>query len=718
MEFSRRRWFVSAVLLLGGGALAQDSRKVEARRDAAIDAAVEDAETIYVVATRTKKGRLDVPNHVALVTSREAAEERLAKTFVDGIRGEPGVMIQKTSAAQSSPFLRGLTGYHTLLMVDGVRLNDSVLRGGPNDLWSTVDGWSVASTELVLGPASVLYGSDAVGGAANVLPKRRTDYSKDSAWDRRVILRGATGEHSLLFRLENEGNVGRDFGFFIGGTYQPVGRTDAGGGTGPQPNTGYENLGADAVFDFRLDDHWSLRATGQTFDVSDAWRTHSTTSGVTFAGTAAGTDQRRVLDFRRDLAALTIAGEDLGGFVDTARFQVSYQEFDEREDRVTSSGARTWQGFDVATVGLTAQFTSKTSLGTFAYGVEWYHDDVDSFRDNFNSMGVATAPSVQGPVGDDASYDLVGVYVQDDVALGERFNLILGARFTYAAAEAENVALNGASSTTAGAPIDEDWTSLVGSARFNYRATDEVSVYGGASQGFRAPNLSDLTRLDIARSGELEQPEPGVDPEDFLSFEIGLKADWKGLTFDGALFHTILDDVIIRQPTNVMVGPNVVVLKKNDGDGHVQGVDVGVGYRFDDHWSARGRFTWQDGRLDQYATSAPVLTEEPLSRLAPLQGAASVRWQTSDGKFWVEPSVVAVTRQDRLTSADLRDTQRIPPNGTPGYVLFGVHMGARVCESVTLFGGVDNVFDHEYRVHGSGSQEPGLNAVLGMIATF
>jgi hemoglobin/transferrin/lactoferrin receptor protein len=78
-------------------------------------------------------------------------------------------MLQKTSYGQGSPFLRGFTGFRTLLMVDGVRLNNAVFREGPNQYWNTVDPWSVDRYEVVLGPASVLYGSDAVGGAVNAL---------------------------------------------------------------------------------------------------------------------------------------------------------------------------------------------------------------------------------------------------------------------------------------------------------------------------------------------------------------------------------------------------------------------------------------------------------------------------------------------------------------------------------------------------------------------
>ena len=89
----------------------------------------------------------------------------------------PSVMVQKTGYGQGSPYLRGFTGFRTLMMVDGIRLNNSTFRDGPNQYWNTVDPWSVARYEAVMGPASVLYGSDAVGGAVNALSFAPPDWS-------------------------------------------------------------------------------------------------------------------------------------------------------------------------------------------------------------------------------------------------------------------------------------------------------------------------------------------------------------------------------------------------------------------------------------------------------------------------------------------------------------------------------------------------------------
>jgi hemoglobin/transferrin/lactoferrin receptor protein len=683
-------------------------------RDAALDDAIEDFETIVITATRTPRPILTSPASVYTKTNDQIILEDLSRTFVDSLRYTPGVTIQKTSYGQSSPYLRGLTGYHTLLLVDGIRLNDSVLRSGPNELWATIDAYSVDKYELVLGPSSVLYGSDSMGGTVNVFPRARHDDSCCYDCDRRLIARYSSAENAITYRAEVEGNVTDRFGFLIGGTEAEFGDLYAGGDVNEQPFTGYGLHALDGTFDFKLTNKWNLRLLGQAISLDDVERTHQTIHGISYNGTTIGTDLRRRFDFERELSAVTLDGHDLGCAIDRARLQVSYQHYGELQDRIRANGVRNVDAFDVHTLGLVANASSKTRIGYLTYGVDYYHDRVDSTRDNYNAMGTLTGHGVQGVVGDDSSYDLLGAFIQDEFSLGNCWSIVAGARFTYAAVESDHVA----DPVLGDIPIEDDWANVVGSARVVYRPTKCSSIYGGVAQGYRTPNLSDLTRLDIARTNELEVPSPDLDPEHSLSFEIGGRTEGR-FSVEGAYFFTLLDDIIIRRPT-AMVGPGgeTVVIKDNAGEGHVQGIDVAASYRISKNWIARVTGTWQDGQLSQYPTSGPQLVDEPLSRMAPLQGSAQVRWHTADERFWVEARGLFVNQQTRLTTADQNDTQRIPPGGTPGYVVFGLHAGARLNNCVTLFGGVDNVLDKNYRVHGSGVQEPGINAMLGVEMKF
>ncbi|MEZ5327834.1 MAG: TonB-dependent receptor [Verrucomicrobiales bacterium] len=126
---------------------------------------------------------------------------------------------------------------------------------------------------------------------------------------------------------------------------------------------------------------------------------------------------------------------------------------------------------------------------------------------------------------------------------------------------------------------------------------------------------------------------------------------------------------------------------------------------------------WNDGRADTFPTSSPISEEEPISRLLPPTGVIGIRWETSDD-FWLEMSSQLVGKQDRLNTQDRADTQRIPAGGTPGYTLLNVRAGRQVTEDFLLTAAVENVTDEEYRAHGSGQNEPGINFVMGGAFSF
>jgi hemoglobin/transferrin/lactoferrin receptor protein len=88
-----------------------------------------------------------------------------------------------------------------------------------------------------------------------------------------------------------------------------------------------------------------------------------------------------------------------------------------------------------------------------------------------------------------------------------------------------------------------------------------------------------------------------------------------------------------------------------------------------------------------------------------------VRCQTDNATYWIEGVCDAAEKADKLSADDVRDTQRIPPGGTPGYAVFGTRVGAQVTANLALTLGVENIFDQDYRIHGSGVNEAGRNFV-------
>jgi hemoglobin/transferrin/lactoferrin receptor protein len=97
---------------------------------------------------------------------------------------------------------------------------------------------------------------------------------------------------------------------------------------------------------------------------------------------------------------------------------------------------------------------------------------------------------------------------------------------------------------------------------------------------------------------------------------------------------------------------------------------------------------------------------------------AGLRWQRSDGRYWIELVGDAASKADKLSADDKRDTQRIPPGGTPGYAVGHVRTGTMLGSGVTLGLAVENVLDEDYRIHGSGVNEPGRNMILTASCEF
>ena len=137
---------------------------------------------VVITATRSEISLFDAPYSVDTVQPNRFDSNRQYKSLTDALKDVPGVMIQKTASGMGSPYLRGFTGFRTLLLFDGIRLNNSIMRDGPNQYWNTIDQNVVDRLEVIRGPSSVLFGSDAIGGTVNVISRRKKDFLDGCDW--------------------------------------------------------------------------------------------------------------------------------------------------------------------------------------------------------------------------------------------------------------------------------------------------------------------------------------------------------------------------------------------------------------------------------------------------------------------------------------------------------------------------------------------------------
>ncbi|HLA26921.1 MAG TPA: TonB-dependent receptor [Syntrophales bacterium] len=662
---------------------------------------------IIVTATRSEQDIFKVPYSADIVTSKDIQERQLSRTLPESLKEIPGVMVQKTSFGQGSPYIRGFTGYDTLLLIDGIRLNNSVFRSGPNQYANTIDPLSIERVELVKGPSSVLYGSDAIGGTVNA-------FTVDPGPNKnRVFYRFSTAEESNTGRLQLSNNIG-DLWAIAGGSLKDYGDLHAGGSVGTQPHTGYNEQDYDLKFQYYLGDDSSLTFAHQKVNQDDVWRTHTTIYGISWKGTKVGDEKERKHDQDRELTYLQYKADNLNSFIDNLQISLSYHRQEEERFRVKKDKTSDFQGFDVGTSGLLTQLTSKTSMGILTCGLDYYEDRVDSFSRSFKADGSFNKAGIQGPVADDSSYKLLGIYLQDAKSFSEKLDIILGARYTYAKVEANKVE---DPVTKKQISLSDNWDNVVGNIRFSYLPDRDKSwnLYGGVSQGFRTPTLADLTMLDDT-SG-VETPSLGLKPEKYIVYELGLKRkkdDWQAsLTF----FYTDIEDMIVASPTGNLINGIPEVRKDNVGDGFVQGVELAGSYLFFADWLLFGSFVWTEGEVDQFLPSGEKV-RKPMTKIMPATFKTGIRYDNKTYNFWVETDIVTAAKADKLSLKDQSDTQRIPPGGTPGYTVLNFRSGIIINKSIRCTLALENITDEDYRIHGSGVNEPRRNLVGSMAYEF
>jgi hemoglobin/transferrin/lactoferrin receptor protein len=667
--------------------------------------APQQAEDVVITATSFAEDVMAVPYTSNTLTADDM--KGTARSLAEATKKLPSVMLQKTAYGQSSPYIRGFTAFHNKMLIDGIPLNFAGMRSGPNQYWSTVDMYSVERLEVVRGAGSVLYGSDAVGGLVQAFTKKAPEFD-GQAMHSSTTARYATAEESYVGRTDFSMSSGNDWGLYGGFTSYHF--NDLTAGSGLLPETGYSQFAGDIRYDMKLNDDFDLTVAAQSMRQIDVPRTHKTVDAVSYQGSDVGSELQRDHDQRRDLVYAKL------GF-DKGSITLSMQDHIESRDRIRTGDRRDIQGFDLRDIGLSARFeTGYMGDHQLSYGTEIHRQSADSYKTSGTVSNPFISTSIQGPIGDDATYDSTEAYIQDKWVLSDNSDLISGIRisnFKLSADRVENP------NTGAVMNMDGSWNAITGSIRNNYYLSDDVSVYGGISQGFRAPNLSDLTS-DIEDS-VAEVPTPDLDAENFLQFEVGIKGRTDKLSYNAALYNTAIENMIVRSPTgNLLPDLTPEVAKSNVGKGYIRGVEFDLNYDLTDALSLFGMASWQDGAVDQYADAedASTLSREPTDRLMPTSMTAGLRWTSASKDFYAEAWAWSMGDADKLSFRDQADTSRIPAGGTPGFTIFGISGGMQLSDNTNWTLALENLTDEDYRIHGSGVNSPGFNVITTFTLSF
>jgi hemoglobin/transferrin/lactoferrin receptor protein len=458
----------------------------------------------------------DTATAAMLVTARDQSEWRARPlaTLGNALDSSPGVLVQQSTYGQVSPFLRGLTGYQVLNLVDGVRFNNATFRSGPNQYLAFIEPSQAQRLEALLGPTGAQYGSDGLGGTINVLT------STPRFGSRKFSFHGEAQTHAASADAGGGGSLKFTLGaprlaLLLGGSWQRHNDLRAGDGadsrhvfnrffglsaeriralTGVrQQDTGFTQHGWHAKLAARLHDTQSLTL----------WYQQGTLEGVRGYKDLWGGLGRLRSDFApQELQFFYARYEKLQlGWLDslTGTFSLNSQRDGTVRQNLRTTDRVTTDDNLVNVFGYAVQATTHVAnRHALVFGSELYREQLRASRVEFEPV---TNSSVQKralyPSG--SRYTTLGLFAQHSAEWWQgRLRANVGGRYTHIGFKT----FADRNRTTAGTSLGvndeaESFQDATFNATLTWRVSARLNLHALTGRGFRAPNLNDLGALGL-----------------------------------------------------------------------------------------------------------------------------------------------------------------------------------------------------------------------------
>ena len=686
-------------------------------------------------ASRIREDIRDVPQSVTIV-DQQTLERRQVRTPVQALSEETGIWGVNV-AAQGTPIIRGQMGNRVLYLWDGVRINNGALFSGPNGFFNQFPLGALDRIEVIRGSGSVQYGSDAMGGVINLLPKRAA-FSDHLATGGDLTSRYGTNDHETTEMMDYHASTDR-LAVAAGVTWQDVGDYH-GPCVGTLPNTGFNTRGGYADVAWRP-------AADQVLHLSWIYnRRDDVESYIQSKLNASGVPRIFSPLEERGIVKLDYTLSRLGTWSDELKAYTYYQYYDSRRDKTVESAkdfavTRTDTNQDV--LGFGVQNLLERGKLKLVYGSDYRTEDLAS------TLGLRTTTKAKGSVAEsepagntpDGSYDVFDTFATLFYRPIEPLLLTVGGRFENTRIHSEPVAsdvIPNAGYDLASLNLDKSWQSFTWNTGAVYSFTRELDLALDIGSAFRAPTYSDLLSAGtpVYSSKTASVPSPDLDPEQSINFELGPRYHSKSFTSSLAAFYSRLDNMVTSVNSGTVTIPGqgefIASHKANTGEAYITGVEMDASYDCGAGWSVFGNATYtygQDTSLD-----------DPLRFIPPLHGKLGLRYEAPSGRWWVELVEIMAGRltrhalNDELDAGFSTDPAYGSPSATnpplrsdyeiPGFAVTALRGGLRVWQQAerrldfTL--DLNNLFDTSYREAYAQQQlvAPGFGAVVGAKLTF
>ncbi|MEY4930771.1 MAG: hypothetical protein RI909_1495, partial [Bacteroidota bacterium] len=611
-------------------------------------------QNVVVTAKRQEELSTEVAQSVTVVP-HEQLLQNAPRTTPEALMNQTGIWVQKTNHGGGSPIIRGLVGNQVLLLVDGIRLNNSTYRYGPNQYLNTIDPGLVERIEAIRGSGSVLYGSDALGGVVHVISKTPSFSLDKTSVSGSILSKWMSGGMEKSGRAELEIRSKR-IAFQGGFSERHFGALLAGGDLGTLSPTGYNERAGNAKLLVRTGSSGLLTASFQQLTQFDVPRYDQVSQG--------GYSVYKFDPQQRQLSYVKWETTSKSPWVQTFRLTGSFNRSVEGLfSQKTNSPIVRKQRDEVSTTGFIAEVISNPSTHWNAQsGIEYYVDKVGSDAVNLNTI-THEATAIRGSYADGSIASNLAIFTNHQVDW-KKFQFSSGLRFNTVMVAVEDA-------TFGNQKINP--SAWVGNLGVMYEIAPWMRAVLSGNTGFRAPNVDDMSKFGAVEATVFEIPSANLSPEKSFTLETGLK--FNGQKYSGAItaYQAQLSDLIDRvkstyQGSTTYEGKNVYQ-KQNVGEATVKGFEAEGEVSILSAMSMYGSLTYTHGDNKT--------KQEPMRRIPPLFGRVGVHYRNRMG-WWLKAEVAMAGEQNRLAAgdkSDVRISSRLEDGVMPGWTCLHVYAG-------------------------------------------
>ena len=706
--------------------------------------------TELMIVGRANESITNTITQIEMIDAKEI--ERLgAQNAADVLQNSGDVYVQKSQYGGGSPVLRGFEANKLLLVVDGVRMNNAIYRNGHLQNAISVDHNSLQNVEILYGPGSLIYGSDALGGVIHfrtITP----NFTRSSASQHQgkfytsynTVNNGLSAH--LDFSIANRNLFSytsishNSFGDLKMGTYnRPEDYPDF----GLRPNYVATNNSIDTILS-NPNPELQVGSGYNQWDLQQklGWKISPNLLGrINFQYSESSNIPRydalleksngmlRYAEWnygpqKRLLISPTLEFNAQKGWFDKAILIMAYQKID--EDRITrnfESADRSFNEEDVNVTSATIDL-NKSLGGSFfiQYGIDFQHNHVDSkalSKDIFTGT-VANTILSRYPDGSSTLWNMGGYFKGNWYSTNENWNISAGIRQSF-----QQIKLNYIDTEIFQWPafyyegIESNSQSFVWNLQAKY-SQDWYKLIGSIGTAFRAPNIDDLAKIRV-KNTEITIPNPDLKPEQIINFEMGGQVTKGNHTVQTTVFSSILSDAIVRSSFTLPSGEMIYVLDTdsllvtaniNSDKARIFGFSIGWNTQWTTNWSSELKYNWTRG----YTIEKHTTENTPLGHIPPAFGRGSISYMAD---VWEINLATLFNAKKRIENfgGSVDNPELSTPEGSLAWYIFS--LDTKIHWRKSSFGlGVENIFDQFYRTFSSGISGPGRNFKFSFRTNF